>query len=412
MSTDPMPAHSPKPSHAQPSDAQRNGSMSRIVIGLAVLLVGGYFAYRWWGASSANASANQPSTQPARAVPVVVAHARRRDLPIYIDGLGTVTALNTVTVRPRVDGQIVKIHYTEGQFVKENEVLVEIDPRPYQVQLEQTEGQLAKDAALLKNAKVDLDRYQTAREAISQQQLATAESLVAQYEGSLKTDQAQIDSAKLQLTYATVTAPLSGRIGLRLVDQGNIVHANDATGLAVITQIQPLSIVFSLPEGNLLQILKAFKADPNLSVEAYSRDMKTKIATGKLLAIDNQIDPATGTAKFKSIFDNADLTLFPNQFVNVRLLVDTLKGAIVVSSAAIQQSPQGTFVYVVNPDTQTVENRSVTLGPTEGDYTVIESGLAEGETVVTDGVDKLKPGMLITARSDKPNGGASTRSSK
>ncbi len=399
----------------QVSPSKQGGHGWMVWLVVVVLGTGGYFGYRWYAGTDDKAHAGTPTTQPARVMPVVVATAHRRDLPIYLNGLGTVTALNTVTVRSRVDGQLLKVDYTEGQEVKQDQVLAEVDPRAFQVQLEQAEGQYARDQALLKNAKLDLARYESARDAVPQQQVDTAASVVGQYEGATKTDQAAIDNAKLQLGYTHITAPISGKIGLRLVDQGNMVHAGDANGLAVITQVQPIAIVFSLPQDDLSQILKATDRNRELAVDAYSRDMSEKIAVGKLLAVDNQIDTSTATAKLKAVFDNKDRTLFPNQFVNVRMLVNTIHDAVVVPTAAIQRSPQGMFVYVVKSD-QTVENRTVTLGPSEGDFTTIEQGLAENEIVVTDGVDKLRPGMSVTTRDERRRGesttGPSTRRSR
>lgn len=387
-----------RPAVAAPVAKRHTGGW--IAFTVAVIAIVGLGLW-WWRSSNAPSAAKEATTKQTRPTPVVVATAHQADLPVYVDGLGTVTALNTVTLRTRVDGQLIKVNYTEGQLVHAGDLLAEVDPQPFQVQLEQAEGQLAKDQALLNNAKLDLSRYQDAREAVSQQQLDTAKSLVAQYAGALQTDQAAIDSAKLQLSYTKITAPLTGKIGLRLVDQGNMVHASDTTGLAVITQIEPIAVVFNLPEEGLQRILKAMKGHSSLDVQAYDRDMKSRIATGKLAAVDNQIDPQTATAKFKAVFDNKDASLYPNQFVNVRLLVETIKDATIVPSAALQRSPNGIYVYVVKSD-DTVENRTVTPGQTEGDHVQIVNGLAVGETVVTDGVDKLKPGSSVTPRSTNP----------
>jgi multidrug efflux system membrane fusion protein len=347
--------------------------------------------------SACSSSKDPKGSQAAKATPVVIAKVTQGDMNVYLNGLGSVTALNTVTVRTRIDGQIMKIAFTEGQLVHEGDVLVEIDPRPYEVLLTQAEGQLAKDQASLQNARLDLTRFQNAAEAVTQQQVDTAAATVAQFEGTVKTDQGQLDNAKLNLVYCHITAPITGRIGLRLVDVGNMVHAADATGLIVITQLQPITVLFSLPEDNLPQVLKAMKAQSQLPVEGYDRAMKTKLSTGYLLAVDNQIDSTTGTAKFKAQFTNEDGTLFPNQFVNVRLLVDVKKDVTLMPTAAIQRSPQSAFVYVVKSD-NTVEMRTITLGPSEGDQTSIEQGLAPGETVITDGVDKLLPGNAVVPR--------------
>ncbi len=320
-------------------------------------------------------------------------------MPVYLTGLGTVTAFNTVTIRSRVDGQIIKVAFQEGQFVDEGDLLVEIDPRPFQVQLEQAEGQMAHDEAQLRNAKIDLERYRILldQDSIPKQQLDTQIATVNQYEGNIESDQAQIDNAKLQLVYSRITSPLTGRIGLRLVDQGNIVHANDTNGLAVITQLQPIAVVFNIPEDNLPQVTAKMRAGRTLQVDAYDRDLKHRLTIGKLLTIDNQIDPATGTLRFKAVFENKDSSLFPNQFVNARLLVDTRHGTVIIPTAAIQRSPQSTFVYVVKQD-GTAEVRNVEVGLTEGDNASIEGGLQAGDVVVVDGIDKLQQGTKVAAR--------------
>ena len=341
-----------------------------------------------------------PGPRAVPTVPVVATAVRTDHLRIYLTGLGSAAAFHTVTVRPRVDGQVLKVAFQEGQIVRQGDLLAEIDPRPFQVQLAQAEGQLAKDTAQLQNAKVDLERYTVllAQDSVAPQQLDTQIALVHQYEGVIKSDQAQIDNAKLQLTYSRITAPITGRIGLRLVDPGNVVRATDPNnGLAVITQLQPIAVVFNLPEDDLPQVLKKVRSGQHLTVEAYDRNLKNKLATGTLLTIDNQIDPNTGTVKCKAVFPNEDDALFPNQFVNARLLVDTKKDTSIVPSAAIQRSPQGTFVYVVKDDSA-VEMRYVVVGPSEGEAVAIEQGLAPGEVVVIEGVDKLQRGTIVAAR--------------
>jgi membrane fusion protein, multidrug efflux system len=344
----------------------------------------------------------KPAEAPAsRAVPVVATEVRQGNLGIYLTGLGSVTAFNMVTVRTRVDGQLVKVSFQEGQFVRKGDLLAEIDPRPFQVQLAQAEGQMAKDQAQLKNAQRDLERFKTllARDMISKQEFDAQLATVDQVEGVIKSDQAQIDNARLQLTYSRITAPISGRIGLRVVDEGNMVRANDpnANSLAVITQLQPIDVLFNIPQDDLPQVLKKMRAGQQLTVDAYNRDLKQKLATGTLVTIDNQIDPNTGTVRCKAVFPNQDDTLFPNQFVNVRLLVDTRQGTVIAPAAAIQRSPQSTFVYVVKDD-NTVDVREVVVGPSEGDEISIDRGLSPGEVVVTEGVDRLQGGTRVAAR--------------
>ncbi|TRX01615.1 MdtA/MuxA family multidrug efflux RND transporter periplasmic adaptor subunit [Candidatus Methylobacter oryzae] len=327
---------------------------------------------------------------------VAIETAVQADFPVYLDGLGTVTALRTVTVRPRVDGELVKVAFNEGQVVKEGDLLAEIDPRPFQVQLQQAEGQLMRDEALLKNAEIDHARYLTLLEqdSIAAQQTVTQEAQVKQYRGVVEMDKAQVNNAKLQLNYARLTAPISGRVGLRQIDQGNIVHANDTNGLVVITQMQPITVVFTLPEDKVQAVIQRWRTNEPVSVTAYDRAGKTKLAEGKLLALDNQIDPTTGTLKLKAQFDNNERTLFANQFVNIKMHLDTLRGAILVSSAAIQHDTQGAFVYAVNPQL-TVQVRRITLGPTEDDKTVVLSNLGADETVVVEGVDRLHEGSQV-----------------
>jgi membrane fusion protein, multidrug efflux system len=341
-----------------------------------------------------------PTAPPAsRGVPVVAAAARQGNLDIYLTGLGSATAFNMVTVRTRVNGHLVKVAFQEGQLVRKGDLLAEIDPRPFQVQLAQAEGQMARNQALLKNAQRDLERFKVllSRDLISKQEFDAQLSTVDQHEGALKSDQAQIDSAKLQLTYSRITAPISGRIGLRLVDEGNMVQAGDSNGLAVITQLQPIAVLFSIPQDDLPHVLKKMQSGQKLVVEAYNRDLKQKLATGTLLTIDNQIDPNTGTVRCKAVFSNEDNALFPNQFVNARLLVDTTQDAVIIPTAAIQRSPQSTFVYVVKED-GTVESRTVAVGPSEGDDVAITNGLSPGEVVVVEGVDRLQQGTRVQAR--------------
>jgi len=333
------------------------------------------------------------------ALPVAVATARSGSVPIYLVGLGNVTAFYTVTVKSRVDGQLMKVNFQEGDLVKEGQVLCEIDPRPFQVMLAQAEGTLAHDQALLENAKVDLNRYDglVKQQAIPAQQLDTQKALVAQYEGSIAQDKANVDNAKLQLVYSQITAPITGTVGLRLVDPGNIVHASDANGMIVITQLQPISVLFTIPEDNLPEVTKKLRAGAHLPVEAFNRDMSKKLAAGKLLTLDNQIDNTTGTSKLKAIFDNQDFELFPQQFVNIRLLVDTLQNQILVPTVAIQTGQQGTFVYVID-ENQTAHLRPVEVLTSDQSGADIKSGLKVGEQVAVDGADRLEDGARVRVR--------------
>ncbi|MGZ5088820.1 MAG: MdtA/MuxA family multidrug efflux RND transporter periplasmic adaptor subunit [Usitatibacter sp.] len=342
---------------------------------------------------------------PNRAQPVTVATARIGDINIIQTGLGTVTALRTVTVKPRVDGQLQSVAFTEGQIVKEGELIAQIDPIPFQVALSQAEGQLARDAATLNNARLDLDRYRTllTQDSIASQQVDSQASLVKQLEGTVKIDQAMVDNAKLQLSYTRITAPVGGRIGLRLVDPGNQVHGSDANGLAVITQLAPIAVLFTIPQDTLPRIMARLKVGDKPPVEAWDREQKNLLASGVLMSVDNQIDVQTGTVKLKAQFANNDAKLFANQFVNVRMVVDTLKGAVLVPTAAVQRNTQGPIVYVVKDDS-TVALRTVQTGPTEGPSTAIVSGLQAGERVITDGVDRIREGAKVEVT--QPGGGA------
>jgi len=370
---------------------------------LVVLIVGGYFFLtRPSGARTSAEDASSPAKgAPAKnpAVPVSAAAAKLGDLKRYISAIGTVTAFNTVTVKSRVDGQLVEVAFKEGQLVKQGDLLAVIDPRPFQVQLAQAQGQLARDEASQRNAEITLrrDRELYQKNVIARQDLDNQESLVGQYDGAIKTDKANVDNAKLQLVYSRITSPITGRIGLRLVDQGNMVHATDTQGLAVITQLQPIAVLFSVPEDDLPRIMTALKAGGQLPVDAYDRDVKNKLASGSLLTLDNQIDQSTGTIRLKAVFPNEDNSLFPNQFVNAKMLVDTMHDVVLVPAAAVQRSSQGMFVYVVQPD-QTVQIRNVTVTTTQGELSAIGSGLKQGELVVTDGVDKLRQGAKVAVQ--------------
>ena len=333
-----------------------------------------------------------------RVTPVAAQPAKKGEVKVYLTSLGTVTPVRTVTVRSRVDGQIMRVLFREGQLVRQGDVLVEIDPRPFQAQLTQVEGQMARDNALLTNARIDLDRYRIllAQDSIAKQQLDTQEALVRQYEGTVKLDQGQLDNARLQLAYARVAAPISGRLGLRQVDEGNVVRAGDTNGIVVITQQQPITVLFTLPQDNLPVVMKRVQSGERIPVEALDRDQnqKTPLGAGVLLTVDNQIDTTTGTVRLKAQFPNDDSRLFPNQFVNVRMLIDVRKDVTTVPSAALQRGARGLFVYVVKDD-RTVTLREVKTGPTEGDATVIESGVEPGELIVVDGMDRLREGARV-----------------
>jgi multidrug efflux system membrane fusion protein len=332
-------------------------------------------------------------------VPVVVANVTRSSIPIVLNGLGNVSAFYTVTIKSRVDGQLMKIDFTEGELVKQGQVLAEIDPRPYQVQLEMAQATLARDRALLDNAKVDVERYRKllATDAIPKQQLDTQIALVAQYEAATQQDTANIDNAKLQLVYAKVTAPITGVVGLRLVDPGNIVHASDQNGMVVITQLQPIAVLFTIPEDSLPQVTQKLREGAHLTVEAYNRDNSKKLASGTLVTVDNQIDNTTGTSKLKAVFDNKDNALFPQQFVNVHLLVDSLTDQLVVPNVAVQNGQQGTFVYVVDQDSK-VHLKTVQVGRTTETSSDILKGITDGDRVVVDGTDRLVEGAVVRVR--------------
>jgi membrane fusion protein, multidrug efflux system len=344
--------------------------------------------------TACNSGSRAPSTARAnapQAMPVTVAPVLKQDFPVYLSGLGSIQAFYTVSVKSRVDGQLLDVKFREGEHVNKGDLLAVIDPRPYQVQLDQAQATLFKDQASLRDAQLNYQRYKDLLQnsgAISQQQVDTQKATVDQLEGTVRNDQALVDNAKLNLSYSHITAPQSGRIGLRLVDPGNMVHASDTNPMLVITQLQPITAIFTLPEDQLPIVAKQLRRG-SLEVDAYSRDDSTKIATGKLLTIDNQIDQTTGTGRLKAVFSNEDSVLWPNQFVNIHLLLETRRNATVIPSAAVQQGPEGTYVYVVRPD-KTVEARNVEVATTEGTLAQIASGVSPSETVVTDGQDKLQ----------------------
>jgi len=408
--------HGPTDSRTSPPGPPRRGWVWWLV--LLVLAVVGY--WQWpklktflpSGDTSSRATAKGRGRRGAGGgvSQVVAARATRGNIKVFVTGLGAVTPIYTVTVKSRVDGQLMKVQFKEGQIVHQGDLLLEIDPRPYEVQLEQAEGQLIHDEALLKNAHLDLDRYNTLmkQDAIPQQTLNTQEALVTQYEGTIKTDQSQIDSAKLNLVYSHITSPITGLIGLRLVDPGNIVHATDTNGLLVITQLDPISVIFTTAEDQLPPILAKMHAGQQLMVEAWDRELKDKLAEGKLETIDNQIDQTTGTLKLRAVFANSNGKLYPSQFVNARLLVEQKQDITLLANSAIQRNSQGTYVWLVNPD-KTVTVRPITVGTTEGDQSEITAGLEPGDTVVTVGVDRLEEGGKVNAQVPGDNPGPGKR---
>ncbi|MGD0695191.1 MAG: MdtA/MuxA family multidrug efflux RND transporter periplasmic adaptor subunit [Terriglobia bacterium] len=399
----------PEPPGSVPPARGRGIWLALLII--ACVAVGAYFLWPRQPATSRSDPRSASAGKAGRglgAMPVVAAKARKGDIGVYITGLGAVTPIYTVTIKSRVDGQLMKVLYNEGDVVHQGDTLVEIDPRPYQVMLEQAEGQLAKDQAALDNARVDLKRYQTlvTQNAVPEQQVATQQATVDQDIGAVKSDQANIDSAKLDLVYCHINAPITGRIGLRLVDPGNIVHASDANGLLVITQIQPISVIFTIAEDQLPAVIAKMRAGQRLAVEADDHNGK-KLSQGYLATVDNQIDPSTGTIRLRAIFDNEDNALFPNEFINYRLLVEEKKDVTLLANAAIQRSSQSTYVWLVKPDS-TVTVRQITVGTQEGSDAEVASGLSPGDTVVMTGVDKLQEGSKVVVHFENSTAGGAS----
>ncbi|WP_429295768.1 MdtA/MuxA family multidrug efflux RND transporter periplasmic adaptor subunit [Paraburkholderia atlantica] len=419
-----------RPAASQPSasgaQSSAPGAVKRhrgrtVALIVAALVVLGVVLWRWhpWGSPGSGPSApgaasgarsgrlgrGGPNAMANMPQPVHVAAATQGEMPVVLTALGTVTPLATVTVLPQLSGVLQDVYFKEGQMVKKGDVLAQIDPRPYEISLRNAEGTLVRDQALLATARLDLKRYQTllAQDSIASQQVDTQASLVRQYEGTVKADQANVDSFKLDLVYARITAPVSGRVGLRQVDPGNYVTSGLANGIVVITQLDPISVLFTTSEDNLQQIIQHTRNGESLSATAYDRSNTHPLEVGSLKTMDNQIDTTTGTIKLRAIFENKDNGLFPNQFVNTRLLVDTIKDAVIVPTSAVLNGSQGTFVYIVKPD-NTVTVRQVKVGPVDGERTSIQSGLAVGERVVIDGSDRLREGSKITIPAERPRG--------
>jgi multidrug efflux system membrane fusion protein len=379
-----------------------------VALGLVGLGVGGYFFFRARQAAAAAAAAPAPE----RVVPVLIAPVLKKDFPIYLDGLGSAVPLHTVTVHTQVDGRLDSVTFKEGQFMHKGDQLAQVDPRPFVIQLHTAEAMLARDAAQAREGRLNLQRYQTLRKEnlIAQQQVDDTQALVDQYDATVRSDQATIESARLNLDYSHITSPIDGVTGVRLIDPGNIVHQVDTTGIVVITQLDPMTVIFTLPEDDLPRISERFASGGTtpdggpaaLQVEAYSRDGSQKLATGKLSLIDNEINQTTATIRLRAIFENPKNALWPNEFVKARLLLMMQKDAILVPAPAIQRGPQGTFVYVVGND-NTAAQRPVELDSIQGETAVIAKGLAQGEQVVTDGLNQLRPGSKVSVRQpDKP----------
>ncbi len=389
--TDPAPLR-PAPAPA-PTPVRARRRWPWLLLLAAAAAAGAALWLHPWSAPAPRRAGPPPETPQA----IRTALVETGDLPIRLVGLGTVTPLATVTVRTQISGQLMEVAFTEGQMVKQGDFLVQVDPRPYQAALEQAQGQLAKDQALLKQSELDLGRYQTLlkQDSISRQQAEDQVYLTHQYLGAVQSDQAQIDTQKLNLVYCHITAPVTGRVGLRQVDQGNYVQPTDPNGLVVLTQLQPITVIFTLPEDYLPQIMPHVRAGMKLPVTAFDRSNTTELATGTLATVDNQIDTTTGTVKLRASFANTDESLFPNQFVNASLLVDTLHDAVLVPNPAVQRGAPGTYVYIVTPES-TVTVRPIKLGPTDGTRTAVLSGLTAGERVVIDGTDRLREGAKVS----------------
>ena len=401
---------SPAPA-PDPSPASRSARRGLLLILLIALVVAGYFFWTRAGGSSASATTDAKVAKKGGggegATPVVGARARQGNIGVYYPGTGNVTPIYTVTVKSRVDGQLMSVRYKEGDMVNKDDLLIEIDPRPYQAAVTQAEGTLARDQALLANAHTDLARYEllVPQKAVPEQMLATQRALVQQYEGTVKNDEGVLDAAKVNLAYCNITAPITGLVGLRLVDPGNIVHATDANGMLVITQIDPISVIFTLAEDQLPAVLQRMRSGQMLEADAWDRGLTKKLAQGTLTTVDNEIDQTTGTVRLRATFDNKDRALFPSQFVNIKLLVQEKAGVVLLNAAAIQRNSNATFVFLVQPDS-TVTSRNIQVGVTEGDDAEITSGLQPGDVVVLTGADKLQEGSKVSVQipGEKPGG--------
>jgi multidrug efflux system membrane fusion protein len=394
----------------QPPKSGRGRKLIRWIGGLAFLILVSVAVWFWLSHRPPNTDAAPGRLSTRMTTTVGITVAKKGDIQIFLNGIGTVTPPATVTVKTQVSGQLVKIAFTEGQHVKKGDFLAQIDPRPFQAVLDQQEGQLERDRALLENARVDLVRYQklNTQDSVSHQTLDTQVALVHQYEGTVKADQGQVESAQVNLDYCHIVSPVEGVVGLRQVDEGNYVQTSDASGLVVVTQIDPMTVIFTVTEDDISKVTARLAANAVLPVTVYDRTNSTEITQGKLGSVDNQVDTSTGTVKLRAVFDNRDGKLFPQQFVNAKLLVDTLQDAVIVPTAAIQIGAPGSYVYVVNPDS-TVSVRAIKPGPIDGEQAAVLSGLELGETVVKDGVDRLYDGAKVQLPEKRPSNDAAER---
>lgn len=395
-----LPAPSQSPGVREPEHRPKRHAWKWVIAILVLLAIGGFLYYQH---QAAEQQQKTKANEGSRPIPVTTAMATKGQMGIYVEALGTVTPVYTVTITSRVQGQIMEVHYREGQMVRKGDPLLDIDPRPYEAALTQAQGQLAHDTALLNEARIDLDRYRSAlsRNAIAQQQVYDQEQTVHQDEGTVQNDQGTVENAKVNLMYCHITSPIDGRVGLRLVDPGNIVQANSTTSLVVVTQLQPITVIFSVAEDYLSEIQQQLKHGQKMKVDALDRAQEKTIATGSLLTLDNQVDTTTGTVKLRAIFDNKGNVLFPNQFVNAKLLVTTQQNATLVPAPAIQRNSQQAFVYVINED-DTASVKNITVGASDGNFTAVQ-GIQPGNVVAVNGFDKLQDGMKVQVRTGQRN---------